>query len=192
MTNTRARRTYHNAECYFFMNDMDQAAGAYKSFYINYPKDKMVPQAMFQVGVSFFQKKDFKKAAEAFDEFVRRHPQDSRAKDAAINVALCYKKAFRLMRRSRPTRTTSCSTPMTPNPLSSASRLARSRRPKASSKKRLLTTNPFRRAPPNALKRSSVSARPIKTCTRTRRLRPHGRSSSPSVLGTTNFALLGF
>lgn len=87
---------YYNAECYFFMNDMDQAAGAYKSFYINYPNDKMVPQAMFQVGVSFFQKKDFKKAAESFDEFVRRYPQDSRAKDAAINVALCYKKAFRL------------------------------------------------------------------------------------------------
>jgi TolA-binding protein len=87
---------YYNAECYFFLNDMDQAAGAYKSFYINYPNDKMVPQAMFQVGVSFFNKKDFKKAAEGFDEFVRRYPQHQLAKDAAINVALCYKKAFRL------------------------------------------------------------------------------------------------
>ncbi len=87
---------YYNAECYFFLNDMDQAAGAYKSFFINYPNDKMVPQAMYQVGVSFFKKSDFKKAAEAFDEFVKRYPQHSLAKDAAINVALCYKKAFRL------------------------------------------------------------------------------------------------
>ncbi len=87
---------FYNAECYFFLNDMDQAAGAYKSFYINYPNDKMVPQAMFQVGVSFFNKKDYEKAAEAFDEFVKRYPQNPLAKDAALNVALCYKKAFRL------------------------------------------------------------------------------------------------
>jgi len=87
---------FYNAECYFFLNDMDQAAGAYKSFYINYPSDKMVPQAMFQVGVSFFNKKDYEKAAEGFDEFVKRYPQNPLAKDAALNVALCYKKAFRL------------------------------------------------------------------------------------------------
>jgi TolA-binding protein len=87
---------YYNAECYFFLNDMDQAAGAYKSFYINYPNDKMVPQAMFQVGVSFFNKKDYEKAAQGFDEFVKRYPQNALAKDAALNVALCYKKAFRL------------------------------------------------------------------------------------------------
>ena len=44
----------------FFLNNMDEAASAYKSFYINYPNDKMVPQAMFQVGVSFFNKKDYR------------------------------------------------------------------------------------------------------------------------------------
>jgi len=87
---------FYNAECYFFLNNMDEAASAYKSFYINYPNDKMVPQAMFQVGVSFFNKKDYPKAAEAFDEFVKRYPQNTLAKDAALNVALCYKKAFRL------------------------------------------------------------------------------------------------
>jgi len=87
---------FYNAECYFFLNNMDEAASAYKSFYINYPSDKMVPQAMFQVGVSFFNKKDYPKAAEAFDEFVKRYPQNPLAKDAALNVALCYKKAFRL------------------------------------------------------------------------------------------------
>ncbi len=87
---------FYNAECYFFLNDMDQAAGAYKSFYINYPNDKMVPQAMFQVGVSFFNKKDYEKAAIGFDEFVKRYPQNPLAKDSALNVALCYKKAFRL------------------------------------------------------------------------------------------------
>ena len=87
---------FYNAECYFFLNNMDEAASAYKSFYINYPGDKMVPQAMFQVGVSFFNKKDYPKAAEAFDEFVKRYPQNPLAKDAALNVALCYKKAFRL------------------------------------------------------------------------------------------------
>jgi tetratricopeptide (TPR) repeat protein len=87
---------FYNAECYFFMNNMDEAASAYKSFYINYPSDKMVPQAMFQVGVSFFNKKDYPKSAEAFDEFVKRYPQNPLAKDAALNVALCYKKAFRL------------------------------------------------------------------------------------------------
>jgi len=87
---------FYNAECYFFLNNMDEAASAYKSFYINYPNDKMVPQAMFQVGVSFFNKKDYEKAAQAFDEFVKRYPQNPLAKDAALNVALCYKKAFRL------------------------------------------------------------------------------------------------
>jgi tetratricopeptide (TPR) repeat protein len=56
----------------------------------------MVPKAMFQVGVIFFNKKDYEKAAEGFDEFVKRYPQNPLAKDAALNVALCYKKAFRL------------------------------------------------------------------------------------------------
>jgi TolA-binding protein len=87
---------FYNAECYFFLNNMDEAASAYKSFYINYPADKMVPQAMFQVGVSFFNKKDYQKAAEAFDAFLAKYPTHNLAKDAAINVALCYKKAFKL------------------------------------------------------------------------------------------------
>jgi tetratricopeptide (TPR) repeat protein len=87
---------YYNAECYFFLNNMDEAASAYKSFYINYPADKMVPQAMFQVGVSFFNKKDFPKAAEGFDAFLKKFPTHQLAKDAAINVALCYKKGFKL------------------------------------------------------------------------------------------------
>jgi TolA-binding protein len=87
---------YYNAECYFFLNNMDEAASAYKSFYINYPADKMVPQAMFQVGVSFFQKKDYQKAAEGFDAFLKKYPQNPLSKDASINVALCYRKAFKL------------------------------------------------------------------------------------------------
>src|SRR4029077_17135716 len=33
---------FYNAECYFFLQNMDEAASAYKSFYINYPADKMV------------------------------------------------------------------------------------------------------------------------------------------------------
>lgn len=91
-----AQAYFYNAECYFFLNNMDAAASAYKAFYINYPNDKMVPQAMFQVGVGFFNKKDYEKSAGAFDEFLKRYPQHSLAKDAALNVALCYKKAFRL------------------------------------------------------------------------------------------------
>ena len=87
---------FYNAECYFFLNNMDEAASAYKSFYINYPADKMVPQAMFQVGVSFFNKKDYDKASEAFDAFLKKFPQNALAKDAALNVALCNKKAFKL------------------------------------------------------------------------------------------------
>src|SRR3989344_6702817 len=87
---------FYNAECYFFLNNMDEASSAYKSFYINYPADKMVPQAMFQVGVSHFNKKEYQKAAEGFDAFFKKFPQQTLAKDAALNVALCYKKAFKL------------------------------------------------------------------------------------------------
>ncbi len=87
---------FYNAECYFFMNNMDEAASAYKSFYINYPNDKMVPQAMFQVGVSFYNKKDYDKASKAFNEFLGKNAQHALAKDAALNVALCAKKAFKL------------------------------------------------------------------------------------------------
>ncbi len=87
---------FYNAECYFFLQNMDAAASAYKSFYINYPDDKMVGQAMFQVGVSFFNEKDYAKAGDGFGEFLKRFPQNPLAKDAAINVALCYKKAFRI------------------------------------------------------------------------------------------------
>ena len=54
----------------------------------------MVAQAMFQVGVSFFNKKDFEKAAEAFDEFVKRYPQNPLAKDAALNVASLSEKGL--------------------------------------------------------------------------------------------------
>jgi TolA-binding protein len=87
---------FYNAEAYFFLGNMEQSASAYKSFYINYPTDKMVPQAMFQVGVSFFNKKDYAKSAEAFGEFIKRYPDHQLSKDAALNVALCHKKAFKL------------------------------------------------------------------------------------------------
>src|SRR5439155_2515490 len=62
---------FYNAECYFFLNDMDQAAGAYKSFYINYPNDKMVQKAMFQVCVSFFDKNTDYKEVDGFDDILK-------------------------------------------------------------------------------------------------------------------------
>jgi len=57
MTNMRHKPISTTPNVYFFLNNMDQAASAYKAFYINYPADKMVPQSMFQVGVSLFNKR---------------------------------------------------------------------------------------------------------------------------------------
>src|SRR5260370_16366697 len=63
---------FYNAECYFFLKNMDQAASAYKSFAINYPNDKQVSQAMFQVGVTYFIKKNYPKSALPFNKFLKK------------------------------------------------------------------------------------------------------------------------
>ena len=90
---------YYNAECYFLTcKNGTKPLPPTRATTSNYPNDKMVAQAMFQSGRQLpSAKKIIRKRRKGLTTSCSVHTlQNSLAKDAALNVALCYKKGVPL------------------------------------------------------------------------------------------------
>lgn len=83
---------YFMAESFFNLKEFDKAVTAYKNFVLNFPKAPNRTQAMFRLGVSHFQTENYGEAVIAFNDTLEADPNGGLAKDAMINIPLCYKK----------------------------------------------------------------------------------------------------
>lgn len=83
------------AQQYFSSRAYDKAVAEYERFIFFFPKDARAPQAMYEIGLSYFESKDFKKALEAFAEIADKYGEsafsDFFAK-AYFMISECYLK----------------------------------------------------------------------------------------------------
>jgi TolA-binding protein len=87
---------FYNADCFFWLQQWDQAANAYQNFYLSFPKHERVPNAMFQQAVCLFRKGSYGDAVVDFKALLNKFPNHPLAKEAWLNIALAHKKAFQL------------------------------------------------------------------------------------------------
>lgn len=87
---------FYSADCFFWMQKWDEAAGAYDNFFHTFPKHERVPNAMFQKAVCLFRKGAYDDAVSNFKDFLHRFQDHALAKEAWLNIALAHKKAFQL------------------------------------------------------------------------------------------------
>ncbi|MCB4756859.1 MAG: tetratricopeptide repeat protein [Elusimicrobia bacterium] len=83
---------YYMAEAHFNLEEYPKAVTAYKNYILNFPKSPNRVQTLFRLGVSHFQSKNFNEAVIAFNDALEAEPTGGLARDAMMNIAVCYKK----------------------------------------------------------------------------------------------------
>jgi len=83
---------YYMAEAHFSLEEYPKAVTAYKNYILNFPKAPNRLQAQFRLGVSHFQTKNYNEAVIAFNDALELDTDGSLARDALLNISVCYKK----------------------------------------------------------------------------------------------------
>jgi tol-pal system protein YbgF len=83
---------YYMAESFFNLQEYPAAVTAYKIYVLNFPKSPNRVQALFRLGVSHFQSQNYNEAVIAFNDALEAEPNGGLARDAMVNIPLCYKK----------------------------------------------------------------------------------------------------
>ncbi len=83
---------YYMAESHFALEEYANAVTAYKNFVLNFPEHPSRIQALFRLGVSHFQTQNYREAVIAFNDTLEADPNGGLARDALVNIPLCYKK----------------------------------------------------------------------------------------------------
>ena len=83
---------YYMAESHFALEEYANAVTAYKNFVLNFPDHPSRVQSLFRLGVSHFQTQNFREAVIAFNDVLEAEPNGGLARDALVNIPLCYKR----------------------------------------------------------------------------------------------------
>lgn len=83
---------FYMAECHFNLEEYTNSVTAYKNFVLNFPEHPNRVQCLFRLGVSYFQVQNYGEAVIAFNDVLEADPNGGLARDALINIPLCYKK----------------------------------------------------------------------------------------------------
>lgn len=87
-----AQAYYYMAESNFALEEYGNSVTAYKNFILNFPDHPSRTQAVFRLGVSYFQTQNYGEAVIAFNDALEADPNGGLARDALVNIPLCYKK----------------------------------------------------------------------------------------------------
>lgn len=87
-----AQAYYFMAESHFNLEEYPKSVTAYKNFLLNFPKDPNRITSLFRLGVSHFQTGNYGEAVIAFNDTLEADPNGGLARDAMMNIPLCYKK----------------------------------------------------------------------------------------------------
>ena len=72
--------------------DFEGARGAFDEFLRKYPKDKLVPNALYWKGETYYSQKDFTQAILTFKEVTGRFPKHAKAASALLKIGMTYDK----------------------------------------------------------------------------------------------------
>jgi tol-pal system protein YbgF len=68
--------------------DFEAAEMAFRDFLKKYPKDRLKPEALFNLGESFYRRNRYREAAEQFLAVTTDHPKASRAPEAMLKLGM--------------------------------------------------------------------------------------------------------
>lgn len=84
------KHDYEVAYSYVIQRDYGAAQAAFTDFMKRYPKDTLVPNALYWLGETHYQQRNFADAAEAFDLVTKLYASSPKAADSQLKRALSY------------------------------------------------------------------------------------------------------
>lgn len=82
------KRDYEVAYSYVIQRDYGAAQAGFTDFLKRYPKDALMPNALYWLGESHYQQRNFADASEAFDLVTKLYPSSPKAADSQLKRAL--------------------------------------------------------------------------------------------------------
>lgn len=83
---------YQKALENFYAKKYKQAQTMWGEFVNGYPKDPLVPNALFWEGESFFQLQDFANAVLTYQKVIEKYPNSNKYKSAMLKQGICFYK----------------------------------------------------------------------------------------------------
>ncbi|QJB57929.1 tol-pal system protein YbgF [Pseudodesulfovibrio sp. zrk46] len=87
-----AKAMYDMALAKYNKGDFEGARGGFDEFIKKYPKDDLVPNALYWKGETFYSQKDYGQSILAFKEVTGRFPKHSKAAAALLKIGMSYEK----------------------------------------------------------------------------------------------------
>lgn len=84
------KHDYETAYSYIIQRDYSAAQAGFTAFMKRYPKDALVPNALYWLGETHYQQRNFADAAEAFDLVTKIYASSPKAADSQLKRALSY------------------------------------------------------------------------------------------------------
>ena len=81
---------YDSAYAKYNAGDFEGARGAFDEFLKKYPKSKLVPNALYWKGETFYSQKNYPQAILAFKEVTGRFPKNAKAAAALLKIGMSY------------------------------------------------------------------------------------------------------
>ncbi|MDO9384386.1 MAG: tol-pal system protein YbgF [Hyphomicrobiaceae bacterium] len=85
-----SKHDYEVAYSYIIQRDYGAAQAGFTDFMKRYPKDALVPNALYWLGETHYQQRNFADAAEAFDLVTRLYSSSPKAADSQLKRALSF------------------------------------------------------------------------------------------------------
>lgn len=86
-----AKGDFDFAKAFYDRGDFELAEGSFKDFQRVYPKDRLVPDAIFYVGESYYRRNRFREAAEYYLTVTTSHGKSSRAPEAMLKLGMALR-----------------------------------------------------------------------------------------------------
>jgi tol-pal system protein YbgF len=85
-----AQSMYDTGLAKYNADDFDGSRGAFDEFLKKYPKDGLVPNALYWKGETYYSQKDYAQAIMAFKEVTGRFPKHDKAASALLKIGMSY------------------------------------------------------------------------------------------------------
>jgi tol-pal system protein YbgF len=83
-----ARADYETAYAYVLQKQYEQAEMGFRQFLQSHPRDRLVPDAIFWLGETYFQRNRHREAAEQFLKISTDHARAAKAPDAMLKLGI--------------------------------------------------------------------------------------------------------
>lgn len=87
---TSSQSMYDKALGLYRADDFEGARGAFDEFLARFPKDSLIPNALYWKGETYYSQKDYAQAILAFKDVTARFPKHHKAASALLKIGMAY------------------------------------------------------------------------------------------------------